>query len=146
MQRRRTGAPEASLAPGAQPQKPSESTEAFYASTGHLLHSNLLLSPLRSPNDGEILGLLKPAVLALVLEPIQATVDTVVVATLGVTPLGAVGLGTVLFQFAIGVLGVFMFATTPAVAAHSRTDSRQVRASGVLRCHARTKHRIKPFS
>jgi hypothetical protein len=38
--------------------------------------------------------------------------------------LGALGLGTVLFQFAIGFFACLIFATTPRVAAHA--DNKQL--------------------
>ena len=63
-----------------------------------------------------------------------------VVCTLPVAPsspmrpclqLGALGLATVLFQFAIGFFAALIFATTPRVAAHS-DDKRMVSASPAL--------------
>jgi len=72
---------------------------------------------LRSPYDKEIAALFAPALIALLLEPIQQLVDTAIIGTLGVPQLGALGLGTVLFQFALGFFASLVFATTPRVAA-----------------------------
>lgn len=88
--------------------------QVFYRRTGGLF---LRPSPvLHFSKDAEIQRLFFPALLALVLEPIQALIDTSVVGHLGIEELGAVGLGTVSFQFLIGFFSVFIFATTPLVA------------------------------
>lgn len=88
--------------------------QVFYRRTGGLfLHPSPVL---HFSKDAEIQRLFFPALLALVLEPIQALIDTSVVGHLGIEELGAVGLGTVSFQFLIGFFSVFIFATTPLVA------------------------------
>ena len=63
-----------------------------------------------SPLDGEIQRLYFPALLALVLEPVQALTDSVVVGRIGTPQLGALGLGTAVFQFVLGLFSVFIFA------------------------------------
>ncbi|EFN54965.1 hypothetical protein CHLNCDRAFT_134737 [Chlorella variabilis] len=77
--------------------------------------------PLRSPYDGEIWLLFLPALIAGVLEPIQQTAESIL--------LGALGLGTVLFQFAVGFLACLIIATTPRVAAHSDNKALASRAT-----------------
>lgn len=59
---------------------------------------------LTTPADREIWVLFFPALIALVLEPVQQLADTVIIGRLGVEQLGAAGLGTVLFQFSLGFL------------------------------------------
>ncbi|MEO2191847.1 MAG: MATE family efflux transporter, partial [bacterium] len=71
---------------------------------------------LTSPLDGEIQRLYFPALLTLVLEPVQALTDSVVVGRIGTPQLGALGLGTAVFQFVLGLFSVFIFATTTVVA------------------------------
>lgn len=93
---------------------PAKAAQAFYRKTG-----SLFLRPqfdLRHERDEEIWNLFFPALFALVLEPVQALIDTSVVGRVGTPQLGAVGLGTVAFQFILGFFSVFIFATTPLVA------------------------------
>jgi hypothetical protein len=88
---------------------PQQLNEAFYSSTGRLMFDSLRFGgPLLSPHDAAIAALALPAALALLLEPLQALVDTAIVGTLGVTSLGAVGLGTVVFQFVLGELQLIL--------------------------------------
>lgn len=94
----------------------SKGVEEFYAETG----ARLLVPSLfrvRSPYDREIGALFLPALIALLLEPLQQFIDTIIVGRLGVPQLGALGLGTVLFQFALGFFASLVFATTPRIAA-----------------------------
>lgn len=91
--------------------------QTFYRRTGSLLRNPIV--SLHADQDGEILALFFPALFALVLEPVQALIDTSIVGRLGVPELGAVGLGTVTFQFALGFFATFIFATTPMVASHA---------------------------
>jgi putative MATE family efflux protein len=88
--------------------------QLFYRKTGTLLLRPHL--PRISPHDPDIWSLLPPALVALVLEPVQASVDAIVAGQLGAAQLGAVGFGTVLFQFCLGFFATFIFATTPLVA------------------------------
>ena len=90
--------------------------QTFYRRTGNRMLNPSFRRGLSTPADVEILSLFLPALIALVLEPSQASVEAVVVGHLGVAPLGAVGVGTVIFQFALGLFGTFIFATTPVVA------------------------------
>ncbi len=83
-----------------------------------------------SPIDGEIQRLYFPALVALVLEPVQALTDSVVVGRIGSPQLGALGLGSVVFQFLLGLFSVFIFATT-AVVAEENADERSAHAEGV---------------
>ena len=69
-----------------------------------------------SPIDGEIKRLYFPALLALVLEPVQSLIDAVVVGRIGTQQLGALGIGTVTFQLVLGFFSAFIFATTTLVA------------------------------
>lgn len=71
---------------------------------------------LTGPHDREIWVLFFPALIALVLEPVQQVADTIIIGRLGVAELGAAGLGTVLFQFSLGFFSSLIFATTPKVA------------------------------
>lgn len=104
--------------------------QTFYRRTGDLLkHPSIAL---RFEQDQEIGRLFFPALLALVLEPVQALVDTSIIGHLGVSELGAVGLGTVTFQFVLGFFAVFIFATTPIVAMHS--SAKQMRKASVATC------------
>lgn len=97
--------------------------KTFYCRTGALLLQPRL--PLLSFYDREIWSLFAPAAIALVLEPVQMSIETAIVGQLGVSPLGAVGFGTVLFQFAIGCFASLIFATTPRVAVKaSENDAR----------------------
>jgi putative MATE family efflux protein len=97
--------------------------KTFYRRTGALfLHPRV---PLSSIYDREIWVLFAPAVIALVLEPVQMSIETAVVGQLGVSPLGAVGFGTVLFQFALGCFAALIFATTPLVAAKVSANDAQ---------------------
>lgn len=88
--------------------------QLFYRKTGTLLLRPHLVRI--SPHDPDIWSLLPPALVALVLEPVQASVDAIVAGQLGAAQLGAVGFGTVLFQFCLGFFATFIFATTPLVA------------------------------
>lgn len=91
--------------------------QVFYRrSGGLLLHPRPVIN---SPIDGEIRRLYFPALLALVLEPVQALTDAVVVGRIGTPQLGALGLGSVFFQFVLGLFSVFIFATTTQVAAEN---------------------------
>jgi putative MATE family efflux protein len=90
--------------------------QTFYRRSGNRLLKPSLHRSMWSATDAGICNLFFPALMALVLEPIQATIETATVGHLGVAPLGAVGLGTVIFQFSLGLFGTFIFATTPAVA------------------------------
>ncbi|KAL4452363.1 hypothetical protein ABPG75_008025 [Micractinium tetrahymenae] len=74
---------------------------------------------LRSGFDQEICLLFLPALVAGMLEPLQQSAESVLVGKLGVSQLGAMGLGTVLFQFAVGFFLALIIATTPRVAAHA---------------------------
>ena len=121
----------ATLDPGAlSPQvgaAPSHSAEklakTFYRRTGALfLHPRVHL---KNPHDSEIWSLFGPALVALVLEPVQMAVETAVVGHLGVSPLGAVGFGTVVFQFALGFFAALIFATTPLVASRAASGDRR---------------------
>lgn len=104
--------------------------QTFYRRTGDLLkHPSIAL---HFEQDREIRRLFFPALLALVLEPVQALVDTSIIGHLGVSELGAVGLGTVTFQFVLGFFAVFIFATTPIVAMHS--SAKQVGKASVATC------------
>jgi putative MATE family efflux protein len=97
--------------------------KTFYRRTGALFLQPRV--PLSSVYDREIWILFAPAVIALVLEPVQMAIETAIVGQLGVSPLGAVGFGTVLFQFALGCFSALIFATTPLVAAKmSANDAR----------------------
>lgn len=100
---------------------PSNSTEklakTFYRRTGALFLRPRI--PLSNPHDREIWSLFGPALVALVLEPVQMAVETAVVGHLGIAPLGAVGFGTVVFQFALGFFAALIFATTPLVASRA---------------------------
>lgn len=97
--------------------------QAFYRRTGALFLAKAPLPVLKCTEDEEIARLFFPALLALVLEPVQALIDTSIVGRLGPSELGAVGLGTVVFQFALGTLGVFIFGTTPLVADHASSKN-----------------------
>ena len=88
--------------------------QAFYRKTGGLFVRPQLM--VRHAKDEEIWRLFFPALFALVLEPVQALIDTSIVGRIGTPQLGAVGLGTVAFQFILGFFSVFIFATTPLVA------------------------------
>ncbi|KAI3438217.1 hypothetical protein D9Q98_000654 [Chlorella vulgaris] len=77
------------------------------------------LGTLRSPLDWQISLLFMPALIAGLLEPVQQTAESILVGKLGVSQLGALGLGTVLYQFSVGFFACLIFATTPRVAAHS---------------------------
>lgn len=105
--------------------------QAFYRRTGGLfLRPRFLIEHGR---DKEIWTLFSPACFALVLEPVQALIDTSVIGRVGTPQLGAVGLGTVAFQFILGFFSVFIFATTPLVAddaSHSTCGSK-VTAKGI---------------
>lgn len=105
--------------------------QVFYRRTGGLFLSPHLTT--RHPRDGEIWKLFSPALFALVLEPVQALIDTSIVGRIGTPQLGAVGLGTVAFQFILGFFSVFIFATTPLVADESakKDTGSKVTAKGV---------------
>lgn len=76
--------------------------------------------------DRDIWALFLPALVALLLEPLQQLADTVIIGRLGVAELGAAGLGTVLFQFSLGFFASLVFATTPKVAdAMAKKDTRK---------------------
>lgn len=90
--------------------------QTFYRRTGNRMLNSSFRRNLSTPVDSEILSMFFPALIALVLEPLQASVEAVIVGHLGVAPLGAVGVGTVIFQFVLGLFGTFIFATTPVVA------------------------------
>ncbi|KAL4538840.1 hypothetical protein Ndes2437B_g01824 [Nannochloris sp. 'desiccata'] len=98
-------------------------TKTFYRRTGALFLQPRV--PLSSIYDREIWSLFAPAVIALVIEPVQMSIETAVVGQLGVSPLGAVGFGTVLFQFALGCFAALIFATTPLVAAKVSANDAQ---------------------
>ena len=106
--------------------------KTFYRRTGALLVESPGVTLQRQPNDGEIFKLFFPALLALVLEPVQALVDMSIVGRLGASELGAVGLGTVTFQFALGFFGAFVFATTPLVASYA--SSRDNAKASMVTC------------
>jgi len=99
-------------------------TQVFYRRAGLLmLHPKpVLLSPI----DGEIQRLYFPALLALVLEPVQSLTDAVIVGRVGTPQLGALGIGTVAFQFVLGLFSVFIFATTTLVAEEENDSGRDV--------------------
>lgn len=99
-----------------------KTAHTFYRRTGALLLEPKI--PLSSPYDREIWSLFSPALVALVLEPVQAAVDAGFVGHLGPAQLGAVGFGTVLFQFALGFFAALIFATTPAVAAAAASGNK----------------------
>ena len=100
--------------PTMDPHPPAKLRQVFYRRSGGLiLHPRPVLT---SPLDGEIQRLYFPALLALVLEPLQALTDSVVVGRIGTPQLGALGLGSVMFQFVLGLFSVFIFATTTVVA------------------------------
>lgn len=87
----------------------------------------LLMKPrvqLWTVHDAEIWGLFLPALIALILEPLQQMIDAAIVGRLGVPELGAVGLGTVLFQFVVGSFASLLFATTPLVSSDKGQASR----------------------
>lgn len=91
--------------------------QTFYRRTGdRFLRPHFPFSTLQ---DKEIWALFFPALLALLLEPVQALIDTAIVGHLGVAELGAVGFGTLIFQFALGFFASLIFATTPLVASHA---------------------------
>lgn len=111
--------------PGGQQPAPETSKAAFLHAAGSALRQLRLEA--RSPHDAEILLLFLPALVALVLEPVQQMADTIIIGRLGVAQLGAAGLGTVLFQFSLGFLSSLVFATTPRVAdAVAARDYRKV--------------------
>lgn len=97
--------------------------KTFYRRTGALFLQPRI--PRSSVYDREIWVLFLPAVIALVLEPVQSLIETAIVGQLGVSPLGAVGFGTVLFQFALGCFAALVFATTPLVAAKVSANDAQ---------------------
>lgn len=84
---------------------------------------------LRSGYDQEIFLLFLPALVAGMLEPLQQSVESMLVGRLGVSQLGAMGLGTVLFQFAVGFFLALIIATTPRVAAHADNKRMASRAT-----------------
>eukprot|EP00887_Chlorella_sp_A99_P002100 scaffold21.g2100.t1 len=90
------------------------SKRRFYEWAGLALVGRM---PLSSPHDREVVALFLPALIALLLEPLQQLGESVLVGRLGVAELGACGLGTLLFQFALGFTASLIFATTPRVAA-----------------------------
>lgn len=71
-----------------------------------------------SPLDREILGLVGPAFVSTLLEPMQALLDIACVGQLGTESLAAVGLGTLLFTFGISFFTVLQVVTTTTVAGH----------------------------
>lgn len=64
----------------------------------------------------------------------QQTAESVLVGRLGVPQLGAMGLGTVLFQFAVGFFAALIIATTPRVASAAAVGKRQVQWWGSKPC------------
>lgn len=102
------------------------SRRAFYQEAS----TKLLPRPrLCSGYDAEIGRLFLPAMLAGMLEPIQQSAESILVGKLGVSQLGALGLGTVLFQFAVGFFACLIIATTPRVAAHADNPRMASRAT-----------------
>ena len=107
--------------------------KTFYRKTGALFLNPRRIALVGNQYDAEIWSLLAPAMIALVLEPIQMAVETSVVGHLGVSPLGAVGFGTVIFQFALGLFAAFIIATTTLVASckNDPKTASQVAAQGM---------------
>ncbi|KAL4450047.1 hypothetical protein ABPG77_010716 [Micractinium sp. CCAP 211/92] len=97
------------------------SRRAFYQEASRKLMPR---PALRSGYDQEIFLLFLPALVAGMLEPLQQSVESILVGKLGVSQLGAMGVGTVLFQFAVGFFLALIIATTPRVAAHA--DNKQL--------------------
>jgi hypothetical protein len=119
----------ADIAIGHQPVDDASEKAAFYKEV-----SSHLLSPTLSfrAEDKEIASLFVPAMGAQLLEPLQSFVESIFVARLGVSELGALGAGTLLFQFAVGFFGSFLFATTPRIAmAKDNSQRSEIIASGV---------------
>ncbi|PSC72302.1 MATE family efflux transporter [Micractinium conductrix] len=113
-----TSRSESPAAPSAPPSAlpPAAQRAAFYSEAAAQLAAGPALT---SVHDREIGLLFFPALLGGLLEPIQQSAETLLVGRLGVTQLGAMGLGTVLFQFSVGFFLALIIATTPRVAAHS---------------------------
>ncbi|PRW57123.1 MATE family efflux transporter [Chlorella sorokiniana] len=105
------------------PAAAAASRRRFYHDAATQLGSGSV--PLSSPYDFEISKLFAPALVAGLLEPVQMTAESICVGRLGVPQLGALGLGTVLFQFAVGFFAPLIIGTTPRVAA-AHVESRHL--------------------
>jgi len=74
------------------------------------------LRPARSPHDAEILRLAIPAFGALIAEPLFLFADSAIVARLGTTPLGGLGVASQALSTVVGIAIFLAYGTTAAVA------------------------------